>query len=290
MSFGVQMNIGTIARRLRQGDLQYILGRFKTIRRAYSGLQHLRETLTLDVDSPGVSRRTLFPNVNVDEAVRTIQKDAVFLGLKLPIHVIKEIEEFARCEPLHAIYDPNGPTFYYSDVTHGKCIDGRSMPIGGVRDPIRCPAVREIVDDPVLRSIIRTYLGYEPKRIVTILDWSFASSFTDEERRQLRHLVIDYHYDVGGFNFLYTSFYITDTNRYSGAHVMMKGSHNRKPVRMLLGSTTASETAVYKQFGKENEICIEGPAGTGFVQDTSCYHRATAPTHGDRLMLAIRCS
>jgi hypothetical protein len=69
---------------------------------------------------------------------------------------------------------------------------------------------------------------------------------------------------------------------------MMKRSHNRKPLRMLLGSASANEARVHKHFGIENEITIEGPAGTGFVQDTSCYHRATPPTQGDRLMLAVR--
>jgi hypothetical protein len=123
---------------------------------------------------------------------------------------------------------------------------------------------------------------------MTILDWSFASDFTDEERRRLRHHVIDYHYDVGGFNFVYASFYITDTDRNSGAHVMMKRSHDKKPLRMLLGSAVASQAAVRQQYGIENEIMIEGPAGTGFVQDTSCFHRATPPTQRDRLMLAVR--
>jgi hypothetical protein len=110
----------------------------------------------------------------------------------------------------------------------------------------------------------------------------------DEERRRLKHGVIDYHYDVPGYDFIYASFYITDTDRYSGAHVMMKRSHKGKPFRMLLGSARASADAVYKQFGKENEITIEGSAGTGFVQDTACFHRASPPSRGDRLMLAIR--
>jgi len=68
----------------------------------------------------------------------------------------------------------------------------------------------------------------------------------------------------------------------------MKRSHTKKPLRMLLGSAQASEAAVRRQFGIENEIPIEGPAGTGFVQDTSCFHHATAPSRGDRLMLAVR--
>ncbi len=69
---------------------------------------------------------------------------------------------------------------------------------------------------------------------------------------------------------------------------MKKRSHNQKPLRMRLGSAVASQDAVGARYGIENEITIEGPAGTGFVQDTSCYHRASPPTQGDRLMLAVR--
>jgi len=47
---------------------------------------------------------------------------------------------------------------------------------------------------------------------------------TDEQRRSLKHGVIDYHYDVAGYSVVYASFYITDTDRCSGAHVMMKRS------------------------------------------------------------------
>ena len=220
--------------------------------------------------------------------METIREEAVFVGLNLPPDVVAQIEAFGRSEPLHAIYDPEGPTFRYSEVVRGKCADGRRMPIGGIREPSRCPAVQAVVNDPVLRAIVRAYLGHEPRRVMTILDWSFASDFSDEERRRLKHHVIDYHYDVGGYNFVYASFYITDTDRNSGAHVMMKRSHNRKPLRMLLGSAMASEARVRQQYGIENEITIEGPAGTGFVQDTSCYHRASPPTAGDRLMLAVR--
>ena len=137
-------------------------------------------------------------------------------------------------------------------------------------------------------STCRATIGHEPRRIMTILDWSFGSDYTDEERRKLKHHVIDYHYDVGGYNFVYASFYITDCDRNSGAHVMMKRSHNRKPLRMLLGSPVASQDAVRARYGIENEITIEGPAGTDFVQDTSCYHRASPPRQSDRLMLAVR--
>jgi hypothetical protein len=280
------MNLKGVADRIRRGDLQYVLGRFKTVRIAYGGARRLIDPQRAQPRN-GESR-TLFPDADVGQIIRTIRDEAVFVGLKLPPETVAEIDAFGRSEPLYAGYDPNGPKFRYADVTRGRSADGRPVPIGGIHNPSRCPAIQAVVDDPVLRQIVYGYLGHEPRKVMTILDWSFASDFTDEERRRLRHHVIDYHYDVGGYNFVYASFYITDTDRNSGAHVMMKRSHDKKPLRMLLGSAVVSQAEVRKQYGIENEITIEGPAGTGFVQDTSCFHRATPPTHGDRLMLAVR--
>jgi hypothetical protein len=282
------MNLKSVASRISHGEFHYVLGRFKTVRVSYSNLRRLRSVMGGGTPPETDGLPTLFPETDVDQVVRLIREEAVFVGLTLPARITTEIEAFGRSQPLHTRADPNGPTFSYEGVVRGKSADGRSVPLGGVRDPSRCPAVREVGHDPVLRAIVRQYLGYEPSRMNTILSWSFASDFSDEERRRLKHQVIDYHYDVEGYNFVYASFYILDTDRESGAHVMMKRSHNRKPLRMLLGSTIASEADVRQQFGRHNEIMIEGPAGTGFIQDTSCYHRATPPTRRDRLILTLR--
>lgn len=284
------MNVAGVANRVRSGDVAYALGRFRTVRLAYGCLRRGIEAVSLSKTGTRrePARSSLFAGADATGIVETIRKEAVFVGLNLPRQIVEEIRTFALSEPLHAIYDPNGPTFHYSDVRNGIARDGRPMPIGGISKPERCPAVRTVINDPVLLSIVRGYLGHKPRTIKTILDWSFGSAMTDQERRRLKHHVIDYHYDVAGFDFLYASFYINDTDRYSGAHVMIKGSHRAKPWRMLLGSTQADQAAVYRVFGQHNEIVIEGPAGTGFVQDTSCFHRASPPTRGDRLMLAVR--
>ena len=279
------MNLHGVVTKLSNGEIHYALGRFRVVRAAYGGMRRLLDGPVL---APEPGRSTLFPTVDVGQVVQTISKEAVFVGLNLPPETVGEIQAFALAAPIHANYDPDGPTFRYADVHRGRTADGRSVSIGGIHDPCSCPAVQSVVDDPVLRAIVTGYLGHEPRQIMTILHWSFASDFTDDERRRLKHYVIDYHYDVSGFNFVYASFYLTDTDRQSGAHVMMKRSHKKKPLRMLLGSASASQDAVRQRYGIDNEIIIEGPAGTGFVQDTSCYHRATPPTHRDRLMLAVR--
>jgi hypothetical protein len=283
------MNLRTVSQRLAKADVKYVLGRFRIVRQSYSQMRRVHDVFTRP-SHPAEQRPTLFPGVSVADAVRDIRTEAVCFGLRLPPPIVSAIEAFALTEPLHPGNDPTGARFYHRDVVRGRTPDGRGVPLGGVRDPQRSPAVRAVVEDPVLRAIVRGYLRYEPTRVLPLLTWSFASDFTDEERRTLKHHVIDYHYDVGGYNFVYASFYIRDTDRHSGAHVMMKRSHVGKPLSMLLGSAVAPASEVHRRFGQDNEIMIEGPAGTGFVQDTSCYHRATPPTQRDRLLLQVRFS
>ena len=284
------MNIKSIARRIGKGEFHYFLGRFNTVRRAHSRIQSVRDAFGRRHALVPLSCTSLFHTENVRQVVANIRAEAVHIGFQLPPHIIKEIDAFARTEPLHPGNNPDGQEFYYQDVNRGYAADGRAVPLGGIRNPIRCPAIRRVVYDPNLLEVVKGYLGYAPRRVLPILCWTFASDFTDAQRRDLKHHVIDYHYDVGGFNFVHANFYIVDTDRHSGAHMMMRRSHDRKPLRMLLGSAVANETDVRREYGIDNEILIEGPAGTGFIQDTSCYHRATAATRGDRLMLAVRFS
>ncbi|WP_166260720.1 hypothetical protein [Marinobacter salicampi] len=283
------MNITRGWKLVRGGELYYVLGRFQLVRSIYSRLRAFHQSRRR-TPSDLTEEATLFVGLDIDAAVQAIRSEAVFIGANLPNSVVDEIVRFCKEEALFARHEPEGGTFRAREVVGGFRPDGRPAPIGAIKDPLSCPAVRSVTEDPGLRSIARKYLGYEPTKIMTLLYWSFASSFTDEERRRMLQHVIDYHYDVGGYNFVYASFYLLDTVRSSGAHIMVRGSHKEKPLRMLWGSAVASEDQVYLQFGKENELVIEGPAGTGFVEDTSCYHRASPPTSGDRLLLQIRFS
>lgn len=283
------MKVRNLVRRISSGELHFFLGRFAWVRASYSLTRGILERRS-PLGEPVNGTRTLFPEVDVAQAVQRIRDDAVSTVLRLPSRIIHEIELFCRCELLFARNDPSGPRFRHSEVKNGYTPDGRPAPIGPITDPMRCKAVTAVVEDPVLREIVCAYLGYMPKKVTPLLYWSFASNFTDDERRLLLQHVIDYHYDVSGYNFVYASFYILACDRSSGAHVIMRKSHRSKPLRMLLGSSVAREENVHRYFGRENELVIEGPAGTGFVEDTSCYHRASPPTHGDRLMLQIRYS
>ncbi|MCA1720944.1 MAG: hypothetical protein LC779_07565, partial [Actinobacteria bacterium] len=131
------------------------------------------------------------------------------------------------------------------------------------------------------------YLGYEPQTCRPWLFWSYAGDYTEQERQAAGQTYF-FHYDVFGYNFLYVNYYLTDVTRDRGAHVLVAGSHDRKPLGMLLGSAIVAEQRVRSTYGADAIRIIEGPAGTGFVEDTSCLHLATPPETGDRLMLQFR--
>lgn len=280
------MQVSNVTSRLMSGDLAYVLGRFSLVRHLYRQWRSSRgPEAAVDLSGP-----TLFPDLDVAEVLDALRTDSVFLRISLPSAVVAEIEAFCRSEPLVCRHKPELGPFLHGEIRNGYHPSGQAVPIGAIKDPLLCPAVRAVCNDQRLRAVVAASLGYQPTRTLALLYWSFASRFTDAERRAMLQHVIDYHYDVSGLNFTYVSFYLLDTTVATGAHVMMKGSHRGKSLRMLLGSAVAAPEVVHRRFGRNNEITIEGAAGTGFIQDTSCYHRASPPTEGDRLLLQLRFS
>ena len=146
-----------------------------------------------------------------------------------------------------------------------------------------------IVNDPVILEIATRYLGFRPKYFRDRLWFSFPGNYDVSLRRHMNQTV-DFHFDLPGsqFTFFYASFYLSNVDENSGPHTMIKGSHRQKPFNMKLSRSRRSEVEINGAYGPEKEIIITGKAGTGFLEDASCYHRALAPTKHERLMLQIR--
>ncbi|SRR5579883_1155681 len=268
-----------------QGEkkLSYALGRFKLVRHTYSSYRKLSEVIKRE--NKHIEGGTIFAKLSIDQINQSLQRDAVFLGLNLPTAFVEEIKTFAEHAPLTR--EDDSPLFYYEDVREGRLADGSPVPQAIAVNPLECDAIKRIACDSLVLKVISQYLGYYPNQVLPVLKWSFVTEIPDPERLKL-HQTVYYHYDVHGFNFFYANFYLLDTDRYSGAHVMVKASHNSKPLWMLLNSTMQPEQVLYDYYGQENELIIEGKAGYGFLQDASCYHKALKPTVKERLMLQIR--
>ncbi len=283
------LNIITAVPKVISGKkgIAHILGRFKIIRHYYSLYSRLQQSLSDSRKNTYYKKSTFFSNITVDFALKSLEKEAVFLGLKLPQEILIEIQEFSK-KTFLAQADAQD-YFYYSDVKNGYLADGRPIASGIAINPSACSAINKIINDPVLREIVEKYLGYSPKKIRSLLRWSFVLELPEKIRMELRQGNL-YHYDIGEFNSVYINFYLSKTDKYSGAHAMIQGSHNNKTLNMLFNSAIQPEDFLFNYYGKEKEIIIEGEEGFGFIQDPYCYHRAIPPIKDERLLLQLQFS
>ena len=259
----------------------FILGRFYFIRK----LTSLIKGIISREPRADLRSTTCFPSVSVREAVTDLRKNAFTFGLDLSESDTLEIRKFAETNPCTG--KGLKRNFFYDEVKNGRLQDGSLVALGQLQKPQRCAAISRISRDPTLWEIATQYLGYTPKRADTRLFWSFASDLTDSDRRKLNQ-TIDFHIDVYSFNFCYAHWYISDVTKDSGAHELIRGSHVNKRLRWLIGSTKLSYDVLADYYKPEEFTVIEGSAGRGFIEDTSCYHRAIPPLTSDRLLLQIR--
>ena len=284
MSTTFSLRPAAVARRLARGEIYYAIGRFARVRRGYSRLRALLDWLPRNPSVP-IESASLFPGLEPASTAAELAREGIVCGLALPDDILLEIARFAEERPFRPLQ--GGPPVLRREVRGGRLPNGEPAVVGRVIAPQDCPAVRRVAGDPALYALASRYLGYRPPIILSELHWSFVSDATSELRRKLGQ-TIDYHYDVGWFNFLYFFFYLTPVDRLSGAHAIIRRSHRRKPLSMLWHSARQPDEPVLRHYGPAAELVVEGPAGTGFVEDASCFHKALVPTAGERLAFFVR--
>lgn len=286
---GLSMQFVVMARRILRGD-PYAFGRFQIVRKLYGLIRGTTATLKQYFFPQKITQplhtETLFPTINIDEAIHAIRTNSVTFGFNLPKTIVDELYHYANSTV--CLRSGDRKAFRVSDVHNGKLSDNIPVVLGFVDNPQNCVALKKIISDPTLLAVITKHLGYTPKKIEPRLFWSFVNATVSDEYRIKNWQTVKYHFDVDGYNFIYANFYLTKVDAGSGAHIMIQGSHKKKPLKMLFHSAVQTDDAVLHYFGKHNEILIEGDAGFGFVQDSSCYHKALAPIAADRLMLQLR--
>lgn len=290
--------MNTALRRTFKIGPMFALARFRTCRVAYSKAQRFRQSRSFPGRKWNRERDTIlqprtdtiFPGFDADRSVKELREQSVSLGLNLPADLVTEIYDLACQLPLQN--SVRSRPFLKSEVSEGgRLTNGEMVSLGTAYKQrkgrlLNHECVSRIVYDPVILEIASRYLGYWPRRLSDLeLYWSFATRLSPDEQMKQGN-AIDYHFDLHGYNFIMFAFYLTDTDRSSGAHVMFKESHKKKTLPMLF-SYSQPVDVLSRYYGGENETMIEGKAGTGFVMDNACYHRASTPEASDRLLLRL---
>jgi hypothetical protein len=236
------------------------------------------------LNKPSIGCDSLFENINIDEIVNFLRNNGFSLGINLPPCVVKEILEFAKYTPYYA----NGNTslgFYHADKEQAQMKHGKPFFFGNYYNTaLLCSAIRKLETDPTLLEIARQYLQAEPIHQGNQLWWNFPVDSTISERQRASQM---FYYGSNNYRLLKFVFYITDVDLCSSPHVCVQRSHvNKKFSYRFLGRGDSYQELI-KYYGYKNLVPICGKAGSGFVEDTRCFHTETPPGSKERLTLQI---
>jgi hypothetical protein len=263
-----------------QWGLMFALGRFRPVSSLILFL-HRPHEIPSPPDTP-----SRFSAIDMPSAVADMRRDGLHTNLNLDALTVAQIVDYASSTPCYWRED-RSVQFLQRDRADVERRIGKSILLGRYFDiEERCETIRAISHDPILRHLATLYLGAEPGQIEARLWWSFATTGTSQERLKADQ---GFHYDLHDYRCIAFFFHLTPVDEFSGPHVYVKGSHRRKPVRMLLGaSRQCSDEEMVRQYGAENVVALCGPPGFGFASDPFGYHKGAPPLRDDRLMLRIR--
>jgi len=225
----------------------------------------------------------LISQTSIDEQVTEMRERSYSVGPHIAAAIAIELQGQCRTLPLRVSGRDAGT--YEELVRSSERYD--RIAIATVRDSSKLAIVRALAADPLLHAAASSFLGYRASRVSSWLFWSFANCLSDDERRAVNQ-TIDFHYDVDGYNFMYANFYLVDTTARNGAHVLIEGSSRRKHWRHLMGVARLADAEALAAYGCDAQRVMEGATGFGFLEDSSCYHKALPPLGGDRLILQLR--
>lgn len=262
--------------------LKYIFGRFIFVRKIY---KTIKKNFLITKISPDASEHvssTIPKNKIIDNLVTE--------GFATEISLKKETNNFILNNYKNSefisykIYNQERYVFKnFNHLQNSKI----NIPFLEVHNNNLFPLFDKISRSKILLDIATNYLG-NVKKIDTKLTYSTVVNLEDSERERYRQTV-NWHYDVHDLNFLYVFFYISGADKYSGAHEIIKNSHNNKSFfKHLIRSAKHNDNNLRKFYNGEDFFIIEGNPGEGFIEDTSCFHRALKPSLKPRLCLQLR--
>lgn len=231
---------------------------------------------------------SIFPDVNVDDVVRSLQTDGLALNLNLPADIVQDLMAFAETHPC---YGDRNPDLEF-DINHRAEYEqqlGRSLMLGSyLNSHSQCEAFLKIKNDPKILAIASRYLAAEnPCYLTSEIAWSFPAPTSLFEQLKAAQV---FHYDIDDYKCIKFFFYLTDVDEFSGPHACIRKSHRHKKfMHQVIGQRCASisDERLIDIYGEENVETICGPSGFGFVEDIFCFHKGVPPQKNIRLLLQL---
>ncbi|ABW26249.1 conserved hypothetical protein [Acaryochloris marina MBIC11017] len=258
--------------------LMYVFSRFFVVRQVFKKLSPKPDLVKFKFQD------SIFAELDIEEAVNSLNKDGYFGGLQLPIEILNELLVFGKS----ALTYGNGNLkngFIYADKKKAEKMVGQYFSFGSFFNLDEdLPLVRKLGSDPKLMIIAAKYFESEPVHCSTRMWWNFA---TEHDNFDVVNTSSFYHYDKDDFSCLRVFFYLTDVDSQSGPHVCILGSHREKNLAQILSLKERSDQEMSDIYGEKRFLTVMGIAGSGFIEDPFCFHKGTRPKDKDRLILTL---
>jgi hypothetical protein len=272
--------------------LMFILSRFRIFR--------FLVISTYEHPSAYKIEESIFQELDVDRTIKALREDGSCLGIKLPSDSLHELLEFVHSSSCYA----NGDSelgFSYARKREAEEKYGQSFVRADYFNAaLLCPTISELAHDPKILEIASQYLGGKPLYTGSRLWWLFAKREEDKALLTSEMMLLSlkktpregsyfFHYDLDDYRCLKFFFYLTEVDASGGPHCCVRGSHERKKISHLFSpSRRCPDQDIEEFYGSENIKTICGEPGSGFIEDTFCFHKATIPSTKNRLVLLIQ--
>lgn len=265
------------------GSLRFILSRFVLVRHLYSFFMAIVQRSGFGkalLSEPDSSCALAKPS---DEILKQLRQISYADALALTPDILSELQQ--RIVGARLVGSAAEGRFEYAAAK--DFVARHRVVMAHVDGAEGWQVVGSIVRNPHLLEIASKYLGFAPQHADSRLMVSFSSA-EDNSFRQSKNQTVEYHFDVHALSSIYVNFYLSDVDEESGPHMLIPGTHGRKPLRFLFSSVNRSLDEIKNWRPASEERVILGPAGFGFFEDANCYHKALPPLSKERWMLQIR--
>jgi hypothetical protein len=231
-----------------------------------------------DLPQPASGARDPAAAARVDEIKRngvTVYRDGA------APQAVTELREWLQTQLCVDPDRPGDPGFLWNDGAGKDCVHAY-YPIETL---MRAPHLLGLANTPQVLGIVQRVFGCAPT-ISEINCW-WLNHDLDVDLAKVRHGYYverqkSYHRDIDDWSVLRYFVYLTDVDQAHGPHSYIPGTHNRYMRQHRNMDFDENPNGLY-----DTRIDITGPAGTAILMDPFGLHRATVPTAGDRLMLAV---
>jgi hypothetical protein len=218
------------------------------------------------------------------EIVHRLRGDGIADGLRLREEAVASVNFFAASAQCYGNAERERPL----ERSPSGCLMLGDAVIGDYLDGIAgCKTIQHIWQDPTILAIAGAYLGARPLPLRSRLWWSLRADHATATMRSV-YAQDCFHFDLDDWRAVKFFFYMTNVGPENGPHVYVRKSHrNRSVLDQLSPFKSRSDRHVIAKYGRDNLVMIQGPAGTGFVEDPFGFHTGTSVKGAGRLILEV---